>query len=155
LIHHIISGNAHRVLDRYNTENEVGYVFMDGLICVFERYPNGTIKKSRVPDTAFIRNERMPDDLSRPFEGAPDLVIEVISPGNNSGEMMTRVREYLANGGEEVWLLYSTVRELHRHRRDDPKTVQVYRDNDVLEPESLFPGLKIVIADLFNQPAKK
>jgi Uma2 family endonuclease len=36
----------------------------------------------RGPDVAFIRNERLADMKAEPFfEGAPDLAIEVVSPG--------------------------------------------------------------------------
>jgi Uma2 family endonuclease len=150
LDHHVTGGNLYRPLDRYLEQHPIGYLFMDGLICVLERNENGKIRRSCVPDTAFIRTERLPEDLARPFEGAPDLAVEVISPGNDAAEMLAKVRDYLEHGSEEVWLLYPKLKELHRYRRDEIGRVQVYVGADVLDAAPLFPGLQLTIADLFT-----
>jgi Uma2 family endonuclease len=150
LEHHLVAGNVYLPLAIHIQGNPIGYLFMDGLICVLERTRNGKIRKSYVPDTAFIRSARMPDDLDRAFDGAPDLAVEVVSPGNDAAEIMTKVRDYLEHGSEEVWLLYPRLKELHRYRRDEPGTVQVYASGSVFDAAPLFPGLQLVIADLFT-----
>ena len=101
-------------------------------------------------DTTFIRNERLPADLSHAFDGAPDLAVEVISPGNAAADMLAKVRDYLNHGSEEVWLLYPKLKELHRYRRDEVGTVRVYTKSDVIDAAPLFPGLTLAIADLFT-----
>ena len=150
LIHHLIAGNLYRALDRYLEEHPIGYLFMDGLICVLERTPEGKIFKSYVPDTAYIRQERLPDDLTRPLEGAPDLVVEVISPGNDADDMLTKTRDCLKHGSEEVWLLYPKLNELHRYRHSEPDKVEVYTGEAVIDCAPLFPELKLVTVELFR-----
>jgi len=150
LDHHLVAGSLYLPLAIYVQQHPIGYIFMDGLICVLERTERGKIRKSYVPDTAFIRTERLPDDLAHPFEGAPDLAVEVISPGNDAADMLTKVRDYLDHGSEEVWLLYPKLKELHRYRRDEIGTVRVYTGADMLDGAPLFPGLTLAIADLFT-----
>ena len=60
----------------------------------------------RVPDvcwfsTAFYESHRHDDTLSE----APELCVEVLSPGNTGVEMQTKVRAYLDAGAKEVWLV--------------------------------------------------
>ena len=58
----------------------------------------------RRPDLAFLRKERLP---ARPFPdlfpGAPDLVVEVLSPSDSIGNAAAKARLYLASGSTEVW----------------------------------------------------
>jgi hypothetical protein len=55
-------------------------------------------------------------------------------------------------GSEQVWILYPRQKELHQHLRDMPNAVRMYRETDIFEPDTLFPGLKIHIRDLFIVP---
>lgn len=151
--HHRVDRALFRVLDHYTLQNPIGEVWFDGVIYLLERYPDGRIKRSRVPDLSFMRQERMPEDEGPIFDGVPDLAVEVASPGNSLLELMARVRDYLAYGSEEVWVIYTNIRELHRYRRDEPSVVHVYRGDEVFEPGSLFPGLKIVGSALFPPQA--
>jgi Uma2 family endonuclease len=87
--------------------------------------------------------------LARGFPGSPDLAVEVIST-DNATILMGKIQDYLAEGSEEVWVIYPKLRTLHRHLRDDPDNISIYHEDDTLEPESLFPGLKIPIAACFE-----
>ena len=60
----------------------------------------------RVPDvcwfsTAFYQLHRHDDTLSE----APDICVEVLSPGNRGVEMQSKVRAYIEAGAKEVWLV--------------------------------------------------
>jgi Uma2 family endonuclease len=39
-------------------------------------------------------------------EGAPALVVKIISESNRADQMDCKVKKYLANGGIEIWLVY-------------------------------------------------
>ena len=62
----------------------------------------------RKPDIAFITKERLKTlDLDHvPIDGAPALVIEVISPTNLAEDTLKKVRQYLAGGSKAVWIVY-------------------------------------------------
>src|SRR3954469_7627368 len=77
--------------------------------------------KVRKPDVSFVRSGRLPND--RPPEGhiklAPDLVVEVISPGDLAYEIDEKVAEYLAAGVRLVWVVNPKTRSVRIHRPKD------------------------------------
>jgi Uma2 family endonuclease len=152
-LHHWIGGRLHRILDRFVEENKLGHILMDGLIYVLERSSHGKVLRSRVPDISFIRAGRIPRDfdLSKPFPGAPDLAIEVISSDETAESILEKVHDYLKFGSEQVWLLYPDQKEVYQYIKGED-IVHIYRVGDAFEAPALFPGLKIVIAELFTLP---
>jgi Uma2 family endonuclease len=44
------------------------------------------------------------------FQDSPMLAIEIVSRGNTERELERKIRLYLENGGEEVWILYPKTR---------------------------------------------
>ncbi len=60
----------------------------------------------RAPDVAFIRRDRLPspEPIGYP-ELAPDLVVEVLSPGDQMAKMMRRISQFLKRGVPLVWLV--------------------------------------------------
>jgi Uma2 family endonuclease len=152
-LHHWISGRLHRILDRFVEENKSGHILMDGLIYILERSSRSKVLRSRVPDISFIRVGRIPQgyDLSKPFPGAPDLAIEVISPAETAESILDKVHDYLNFGSEQVWLLYPDQKELYQYITGED-VVHIYRVGDIFEAPTLFPGLKMIISDLFTLP---
>src|SRR5574341_1066376 len=152
-LHHIITENVHEVLKTFVKLHRLGHVFMDGLIYVLKRDKRGRVIKSRVPDTSFIRRGRVPKDfdLKRPFPGAPDLAVEVVSPDETAEDIIAKVRDYLEAGSEQVWVLYPDHKELHQYINGD-STVHTYQFSDTLATDALFPGLVISISDSFSIP---
>jgi len=56
---------------------------------------------------AFIAAERLPEGKlpSGFIEGAPDLVVEVLSPNDNPMDLQQKVRDYLEAGARRVWVV--------------------------------------------------
>ncbi|MBT8419998.1 MAG: Uma2 family endonuclease [Gammaproteobacteria bacterium] len=52
--------------------------------------------------TAFFERQSLEDD---PFEYAPEICVEIVSPGNSQAEMQQKIRLYLQQGALEVWLV--------------------------------------------------
>src|SRR5204863_137465 len=60
----------------------------------------------RAPDIAFVRRERLPDPIPVGFPDlAPDLVVEVLSPGERAGEILAKVADWLSAGTRLVWVV--------------------------------------------------
>ncbi len=103
----------------------------------------------RAPDLAvFTPEQRKHLDLDRPYEGAPALVIEILSPSNRPGDMHAKIADYLAAGASLVWVV-------------DPwsETVRLYktllgpvilRGGDRLDGGAALPGLGLRARDLFD-----
>ena len=103
----------------------------------------------RAPDVAFIRQERVEQAGSTTgyWIGAPDLAVEVISPGDAVSEVEEKVKEWLEAGASMVWIVSPKL-----------KTVTVYRsliditiltEKDTLDGGEVVPGFQIPVAEIF------
>jgi Uma2 family endonuclease len=103
------------------------------------------------PDLIFISNERRHIIVERGVHGAPDLVVEVLSPRTQSRDRGVKMRRYAAAGVPHYWLLNYRRPELeaYRLRGDHYELVGRYHPGDVFRPE-LFPGLEIAIDAIFD-----
>lgn len=146
----IVVDNLFRILDGSVRANKLGRVQTDGLTFILHVNEKG-VRNTRIADFSFIRRGRIPKnfDWSKPFPGAPDLAVEVISPTEPAEETLSKISDYLRFGTEEVWVIYPSQRQIYVHRGDQLDTVRVYKEDDILEAATLFPGLKIKISDLF------
>ena len=103
----------------------------------------------RRPDALAVRTERFSADL--PQDGyltiAPDLAVEVISPNDLAYEVDEKIEEYLAAGVSLVWVANPEMRIVEVHRKDG--TVSKLHVEDELTGETVLPGFKCLVADLF------
>jgi Uma2 family endonuclease len=149
-LHTFIIGNLIEQVKPFVHENGLGIFHSDGVKYILHEDEQG-VQTGYKPDCAFIRKGRIPQqlDLYRdPFPGAPDLAVEIISPGQTTADMLEKAADYLRYGTEEVWIIYPMKRELHRYRGGE-EVPEVYTDAQIFQPEALFPGLSLKIADLF------
>lgn len=59
----------------------------------------------REPDLLFVRTEHMYKVSSKQFDGAPDLVVEIVSPGSVTEDRVRKFSEYEQAGVPEYWLI--------------------------------------------------
>lgn len=103
----------------------------------------------RAPDVSFVSTHRLATATRRgPYlVGAPDLAVEVVSPGDAWQEVAAKVAEYLAAGAQAVWVIdprHQTVTTHLPGRR--PTTLA---REEILHGEPYLPGLSLAVADLF------
>ncbi len=64
-----------------------------------------TSKNVKVADVAWASADFISQHgFETPYSMAPEICVEVISPGNTKGEMAEKRELYLAKGAKEVWL---------------------------------------------------
>ena len=66
----------------------------------------------RVADVAFISANRLPKSGEDSLSGAPDIVIEVLSPSNTVSEINEKTRLCLEHGSVEFWVVDPQLREI-------------------------------------------
>jgi len=113
-------------------------------------YTRGNKRTVRAADVVFISYERLPADAST--EGyshiAPDLVVEVISPGNTAAEMEQKIREWFEFGVRLVWGIYPKTRRVHVYTTPDKPTIL---DADAhIDGGDVLPGFSVPIAVFFE-----
>ena len=102
----------------------------------------------RGPDIAFIGRDRIPDPEPTGFAHfAPDLVVEVMSPGDRAGELLAKVAEWLSAGTRLVWVL-DPARRVARVYRDDG-TEQILAADESLDGGEVVPGFSFPLNEIF------
>lgn len=145
--HGIIQINIGSALKFYLRQNPIGYAMTE---TNFRLWPNRPME-SRIPDVAFVKKERLPEDLQRFPAIAPDLAIEIISPGDDFLEVMNKVDSYLSQGTKIVWLIISNTREVLVCTSASKCSVR-----DVLTAPELLPGFTLPVSEIFEDlPIKK
>ena len=107
-----------------------------------------------IPDCAFISYQRLPYTSTEAYPNvAPELVIEVLSPGNlsshNEREKLThKVANYLA-AGCEVWLVHPDRQIVEVYIAGQP--VKTFRNGDILEGRGLLAGFTLPVSDIWPE----
>jgi len=131
----------------YITDNPIGVV-VPGAGVVFDEF-NGVI-----PDIVFFRNERRTEIASGDrLSGAPDLAIEIISPGveNERRDRVLKRRLYGRFGVKEYWLvdLESPTVEVYQLRGVGLELAASFSGDDEMT-SSVLPGFRLRLTDLFR-----
>lgn len=92
----------------------------------------------RAPDVAFVASDRAAAVESGYVPFAPDLAVEIASPGDRPGEVLEKVADWLAAGTRLVWVI-DHERELAQVHRADG-SVELVRRGDELRGEGVLPG---------------
>src|SRR5439155_2899477 len=111
----VIAGVIITILNTFIRGKRMGYCGTTD--CSYQCFPDAPTKV-RKPDVSFIRAGRLPDD--KPPKGhtkiAPDLAVEVLSPGDLASEIERKVLEYLSAGVRVVWVVNPEFRTVTIHR---------------------------------------
>jgi Uma2 family endonuclease len=102
----------------------------------------------RSPDVAFVLRERLTDDDETYFEGAPDLVVEVVSPGDTATEVQEKVEAWLRAGARAVWVVYPTGPRLQLHVPDG--SARTLGPDDEVDGGEALPGFRMRLRDLLD-----
>jgi Uma2 family endonuclease len=102
----------------------------------------------RAPDVAFIRRDRVPAPEPVGFlPFAPDLAVEVLSPGDTPGETLAKVADWLDAGTRLIWVIDPERRQARVYRADG--TESSFGDGDELGGEDVLPGFILELSTLF------
>lgn len=103
----------------------------------------------RAPDVAFVsraRADKIPRRGYAPL--APDLAVEIISPGDRPGELLAKVADWLNAGVSVVWVIDSERAEA-RIYRDDGEVRIIAADGD-LDGGVVLPGFTCKLAEVLR-----
>lgn len=103
-----------------------------------------------VPDLTYISYERLSADwlLDEPCPIAPELAIEIISPGQSFGDLTEKAMDYLNAGVSRVWVIDPQAKSITIFYPDAPP--QTKKGTATLN-ESLLEGLQLTPQQIFWQ----
>jgi Uma2 family endonuclease len=86
----------------------------------------------------------------RGCKGAPDMIIEILSPSNRQHDMLVKFRKYLQAGVREYWIVDPEGKTVHVCILDQGQyRVSVY-DETQTAAVSVLPGCVIKLEDIFK-----
>lgn len=133
------------LLDHFNRVAKAGFVFRE-TSCRFDpEDPN----HYRRPDVFVVLKGRLPGERvpKGDLRLAPDLVVEVLSPGDAAVQVERKVEEYLHFGVKLVWIVVPETRSVRIHRADG--TVSLLHHADVIGGEGVLEGFTCPVAEFF------
>lgn len=124
-------------------------------------YTSNWVTGSCIPDVMYYTWDRLeaykaanPDWKKKPYILVPDLVVEVISPTDNLGDLNDKIDLYLLDGVRLVWTV-----DLEREQvsiytliANQPFTKQQtnLKRGDILRGGEVIPGFEIPVATIFE-----
>jgi Uma2 family endonuclease len=143
--HQIVSRNLERILANYAEENDWGEV-LDAPIDV-------VLSETTVvqPDILFILRDRERVIKKNCIEGPPDLMIEILSPGNERLDRLIKMKQYSLLGVPEYWILDYEARILEQYVREGDLFARKGVFAETFSP-AIFPDLVIDLSQIFRGP---
>lgn len=143
--HGLVAGTVFGHLFLFVRAHRLGRMYAAETGFVLARDPDTV----RGPDAAFVSTERAAAPRRGPFfEGAPDLAVEVLSPGNTGQEIAAKVRDYLAAGAGAVWVIDPRHHTVTVHRPGSVPTILCR--TDTLDGAPVLPGFRLAVAEVFE-----
>ena len=105
------------------------------------------------PDVAFVSRARLKQILVAPdkfLQGAPDLVVEVLSPSDRMTQINRKLDHYFEHGTKLAWLVNMPKQQVHIYTSDSIEALT--GPNDVLTGGAVLPGFKCKLARVFGPP---
>jgi Uma2 family endonuclease len=97
----------YQALDAHAAAEDIGEVLVAPLDVILDPHAPVVLQ----PDLLLVTHERAAIVGDR-IDGAPDLVVEILSPDPRIGELDQRVRLFAAHGVREIWLYNQVTRRL-------------------------------------------
>ncbi len=129
----------------YLRRNDVGFVVPA---------PTGVVLDPETgvePDVVYVSRERASIISERGVEGAPDLVVEALSPSTAARDRGIKMRRYATASIPHYWILDPRAQtlEVYRLGAEGYELIGIFKAHDVFRPE-VFPGLEIPINELWT-----
>jgi len=147
LRHQAISGRLHLAIGGWLRDHPSGQIFYAPLDVILSRFD--VVE----PDLLYVSNERATALLSGNWvTGAPDLVVDIGSPGTRRRDETIKRRLYEGSNVVEYWVVDPEVDVIRVYRRSGDRfagAVELSAEAGDVLTTPLLPGLEITLADVF------
>lgn len=133
------------LLHAFIRPRRLGKLYADGVGFIIRRDPDTV----RIPDVAFVARSRVPVSGSpkKHWPLAPDLAVEIVSPGDRRHAVEEKTQDYLAAGVCLVWVVWPESETVTVYAQDgEPRTLTA---DDTLDGGEVLPEFTVSVAALF------
>jgi Uma2 family endonuclease len=143
--HGRVTINVTTPLDKHVRANDLGVVYAAETGFILSSDPDTVL----APDVAFVSRKRIQEvgDVEGYWPGAPDMVVEVISPSDTYTEVEEKVVQWL-NAGVRMVLVVDPRRRIatvYRSLTD----ITILTEGATIDGGDVVPGWKMQVDDLF------
>jgi len=141
--HGVVELNLGFELKQFVKQRGLGWVMVGEVGIYTRRDPD----RVRGADVVFISKDRLPEPPKGFLEIAPELIVEVVSPGDSWQDIRDKLKEYFAIGVQWVWIVElaeQTVLVFH-----SPTELAEFGQNDTLKGEGVLEGFTLPVSTLF------
>ncbi len=143
--HQRTASNLHFALREFVESRHLGTVFFAPFDVVFGE------RTALQPDLLFVRAENRRIITDANVQGAPDLVIEILSPTNASFDRGTKLQVYARAGVPEVWYFdpETETAEILNLAAGGRYELTARLSGDATIPSTVLPGLRLTLRQVF------
>lgn len=142
--HQRISVNLGHIIWDFVHKHQIGVIYTAPLDVVFSEWDVAQ------PDILFITKERLEIITEENIQGAPDLIIEILSPKTAERDRTYKRTLYARHGVKEYWIVDPETKtiEVAALTERGLKTVQIYKAGETLS-SPLLKGLSLSLEEIF------
>ena len=142
--HQRISGILYRRLAAYVEEHSLGEVYYSPLDTIFTEH---TVLQ---PDILFVSGRRLSEIAREKIEGAPDLVVEILSPSTFHKDLRRKMKVYSESGVREYWIVDPEMKamELYCQGKEGLELVRHFSAEETFESR-LLAGFRVAVGSIF------
>jgi Uma2 family endonuclease len=138
-----------RLLGDFVEHHDLGSVMTEPVHVRFAK-----LRRRRSPDIFFIASARQSIIRAQHIEGAPDLILEIVSPDSQSRDRREKFLEYQSAGVPEYWIIDPLSKTVEAYALASGKKYHPIPGKDRI-PSQLLPGFFLKPAWLWNPKLPK
>jgi Uma2 family endonuclease len=146
--HQRVSGNLHFLIRAWLEDHPIGQVYYAPYDVVFSRFD--VVE----PDLLYLSNERAAEVVTaKHVTGAPEIVIEIGSPGTRKRDETIKRRLYERSGVSEYWVVDPELDVVRVYQRDGDvfsRPRELSREADDVLTTPLLPELELSLSRVFG-----
>jgi Uma2 family endonuclease len=144
-IHQRVATRLASVLDPFAIKHRLGVAFVGPIDVLFGE------SDYLQPDLVFVRTDRMGIVTDRGIEGAPDLVVEIVSRSTADRDRGVKRGRYARFGVFQYWVVDVERKQVEVYRMTrDPDLPDIVRDTLVWQLAPEGPALEIQVSELLK-----
>jgi Uma2 family endonuclease len=134
------------LLNLYNYEHQRGEILIGEVGC-YTRGDNHTV---RMADIAFVIQDRVPEKIPSGYGHIPpDLVVEIVSPGDSAGEIEEKIQEWLNFGVRLLWVVYPKTQRVYVYQPGSQPVI--LKADETITGGDILPGFSAKVIKFFEK----